>query len=203
MVNLGLPKTGTTTLARAMRRAGMKSADHRIKPHQTEDDSLHNVFVADLLYKGFFETGDPLHHLHEFGALTEVSLLRQGRSVWPQMDFSLLRAIRTHHPDVRFLASNRDAFSLSQSMLAWSDLGASRLPNSAVPGLPQGYGETTKERMQWIEGHYATLRQIFKGDAQFMEYDIADTNIRKRLTDFLGIDVPWWGRTNRNRMSQV
>ena len=203
VVNLGLPKTGTTTLARALRRAGMKTADHRIRPHQTQNAALHNAFVADLLYKGYFETGDPAHHLPEFGALTEISLVRQSRSAWPQMDFALMRAIRAHHPNVRFLASNRDAFKLSQSMLGWSDLGTSRLPASAVPGLPQGFGDTTKERMQWIEGHYANLRAIFAGDAQFLEYDIEDTNIRERLSDFLGVNLPWWGNSNRNRMSEA
>ena len=202
-MNLGLPKTGTTTLARALRRAGFKTADHRIRPQQTSDTRLHDAFIADLLYKGYFETGDPGHHLSEFAALSEVSLLRAGRSVWPQMDLALLRALRTHHPEMRFVASSRDAFELSQSMLAWSDLGTSRLPHSDIPGLPKGYGETTKERMQWIEGHYATLRDAFAGDARFLEYDVADKNARQRLSDFLGVKLPWWGVTNRNRMSEA
>lgn len=203
VVNLGLPKTGTTTLARALRRGGLKTADHRIRPRQTEDTSLHNAFVADLLYKGYFETGDPAHYLSDFAALSEISLLREGRSVWPQMDLALLRALRAHHPGLRFVASSRDAFALSQSMLAWSDLGTARLPQASVPGLPTGYGETTKERMQWIEGHYATLREVFKGDAHFLEYDVADETARQQLSEFLGLKLPWWGVTNRRKMSEA
>ena len=37
VINLGLPKSGTTTLARALRKAGLHVADHRIKPVQTDD----------------------------------------------------------------------------------------------------------------------------------------------------------------------
>ena len=198
VVNLGLPKTGTTTLARALRAVGFKTADHHIRPRQTKKTDLHNAYVADLLYKGYFETGDPLALLRGFTAMTEISLLRKGRSIWPQMDLALIRAIREHHPNIRFLASNRDPFKLSQSMLAWSDLGTKRLPQNAIPGLPEGYGETTKERIQWIEGHYATLRSAFAGDPLFFEYDVAGENTQAQLSNFLGIDLPWWGQSNPN-----
>lgn len=203
VVNLGLPKTGTTTLARALRRAGMKTADHRIRDEQTDDATLHGAYVADLLYKGYFETGDPGAYLTEFSALSEISLLRDGQSLWPQMDLALLRAIKAHHPEVRFLASMRDAFKLSQSMLAWSDLGTARLPQSAIPGLPQGYGDTTKERVQWIEGHYATLEAVFGDDPNFFAFSIEGDDVRERLSEFLGVKLPWWGHINRNEMSEA
>lgn len=202
VINLGLPKTGTTTLARALRRTGLKTADHRIRAHQTENTALHTRFVADLLYSAYFETGDPLHSLKEFQAFSEISLLRDGQSLWPQTDFALLRAIRANNPGVKFLASRRDAFALSQSMLAWSDLGMNRLPKSAIPGLPPGYGETTKERMQWIEGHYDTLAAFFAGDPDFLEYDIADAGAPQKISAFLGISITWWGHSNANMMAQ-
>ena len=203
VVNLGLPKTGTTTLARALRRASLRVADHRIRPRQTDDAALQNAYVADLLYRGYFETGDPIHYLASFEAITEMSLLREGRSIWPQMDFALIDAIRAHHPQVRFLASWRDPFDLSQSMLAWSDLGTDRLPGASVPGLPEGYGETSKERIRWIEGHYAHLRTVFAGDPAFLEYDVAEKGVKDRIARFLGRDLPWWGRANVNRKSRV
>ena len=42
VLNLGLPKTGTTTLSRALRRSGLKVADWRIRPAQTENNDQHN-----------------------------------------------------------------------------------------------------------------------------------------------------------------
>lgn len=198
VVNLGLPKTGTTTLARALKIAGFKVADHRIRGKQTANTDLHNVFVADLLYRGYFETGDPGTHFAEFDALTELSLLREGKSLWPQMDFALIDAIRIHHPAVRFLASRRDSWDVSQSMLAWSDLGTDRLPASDIPGLPEGFGETSKERMQWIDGHYAHLAAIFAGDPAYLEFDVSDAEARHSVADHIGADLPWWGRANAN-----
>ncbi len=198
VVNLGLPKSGTTTLARALRRAGLHVADHRIRARQTTDQTLHGAFVGDLLYRGYFDTGDPGARLVGFDAISETSVLRQGRSVWPQTDAALIRAIRAHHPGVRFLASRRDAFAMSQSMLAWSDLGMARLPAAAVPGLPPGFGETSAERMRWIDGHYETLNALFAGADDFLEYDVADPAAPTLVGAFLGCEIPWWGRANAN-----
>lgn len=203
VVNLGLPKTGTTTLARALRRAGCHVADHRIRAKQTKNKALHGAFVADLLYRGYYETGDPAAFLTEFDAISEMSVLREGRSIWPQMDYGLIMAIRAHHPGVKFLASNRDTFATSQSMLAWSDLGTARLPTAPVPGMPEGYGDITSERMQWIESHYAHLRAIFRDDDDFLEYDVADPAARDLIGGFLEIPVTWWGRTNVNKLNEV
>lgn len=199
VVNLGLPKSGTTTLGRAMKMSGFKVADHRIRPKQTPVTEIHNAFVADLIYRGYFETGDPAAHMPGFDAISEMSLLRKGRCLWPQMDFGVIDAIRTHHPDVKFVASTRNPFEMSQSMLAWSDLATSRLPANNIPGLPAGYGETTKERIQWINAHSAMLRCVFAGDASFLEYDIADPDARQNISAHIGVELQWWGRANVNR----
>lgn len=202
VVNLGLPKSGTTTLARALRRARFKVADHRIRVNQTDDPALQRAYVGELLYRGYFETGDPGAHLGPFTAISEMSVLRAGKSLWPQTDFALILAIRAHHPGVRFLASRRSAFEMSQSMLAWSDLGTTRLPKSNVPGLPPGFGQTSKEREQWIDGHYAALRAFFRGDDAFLEYDVDDAEAPRKIGAFLGRDLPWWGKSNVNPIRQ-
>ena len=198
LVNLGLPKTGTTTLARALKIAGFRVADHRIRPRQTDTAALQDAFVAELLYKGYFHSGDPAELFEDFNALTELSCLRQGKSLWPQMDFALIDAIRAHHPDVRFVASSRDSWDVSQSMLAWSDLGTDRLIDADIPGLPAGYGETTAERVKWIDGHYAALRRYFANDPAYLEYNVADEGAQTAVAAHLGVDLPWWGQANAN-----
>lgn len=198
VVNLGLPKSGTTTLARALRMAGLSVADHRIRGRNTKDQALKGEFVAELLYRGYFETGDPTSLLPGVTAISEMSMLRGEKSLWPQTDFALISALRKHQPKVKFLASRRDGFDMSQSMLGWANLGTTRLPAGAIPGLPAGFGETSKERMQWIEGHYATLRHQFRDDDAFMEYDTADPTAAKKIAAFLSLDLPWWGHLNAN-----
>lgn len=197
LVNLGLPKSGTTTLGHALKLAGLKVADYRIRPHQTGGrDAREGAFVADLLYRGLYGSGDPLAHLDGFDALSETSRLR-GRSVWPQTDFALIEALRARHPGLRFVATRRDAFAMAQSMLRWSDMVA-RLTRMPVPGLPAGYGETAAQRMRWIEGHYAFLAAVFGDDPRYLELDVAATDAPLRLGAHLGIDLPWWGTANAN-----
>lgn len=197
VINLGLPKSGTTTLARALRRAGLSVADHRVQPNQTAREDLHNVFVADLLYRGYFHANDPLAELDEFDGLSEISALRERNSVWPQTDFGMIEAIRQAHPGVRFVATRRDVRDLSESMLGWTNLVA-RLERAVVPGLPQGYGETSSERIQWISAHYAHVNRLFSGANDFLDLDVAAPDARDQLARFLGRDMPWWGQANRN-----
>lgn len=197
-VNLGLPKSGTTTLAKALRMAGLRVADHRIRGRNTHDPALKGLYVAEVLYRGYFEAGDPGALIPDVTAISEMSMLRATRSLWPQTDFALIRAIRAHHPGVKFLASRRDSFALSQSMLAWSNLATQRLPAAAIPGLPPGFGTTTRERQQWIDGHYDTLAAYFRGDPDFLEYSIEDPGAPERISRHLGRELPWWGRKNAN-----
>jgi len=196
VINLGLPKTGTTTLGRALKASGLRTADHRIRRHQSDDPDVRNAFVAELLYKGYFETGDPAAHLVGFDAISEMSCLRDGRSLWPQMDAGMIDALRQHHPKARFVATHRPTWDVSQSMLAWSDLGSDRLPSGDVPGLPKGYGETSKERERWIDAHYAHLALLFAGDEAYLELDITAPDAKDQLSAHLNLEITWWGRAN-------
>jgi len=197
--NLGLPKSGTTTLGLALREAGLSVADWRIRKGQSRDDSLLGAFVGVKLYEGYFATGDPLHHFDEFDAVTEVSIARGGHSLWPQMDWPLIDAIRRRHPGVKFVLSHRAAPELAQSMLGWSNLGRKRLPQQNIPGLPAGYGESQDQLERWIEGHYAFCRHVFRDDPAFLEYDLLDPEAPARIGAFLGRKLPWWGKANEKK----
>ena len=201
VVNLGLPKSGTTTLARALREAGWTVADYRIRRRDTEDKALHGRYVGGLMYHGYFEEGDPLARLGGFNAFTEINRLTTNFSYWPQTDWGLISAIRTRHPGTRFLASRRDAAAHAESMFRWADLGSTRLPRYTVPGLPRGFGLKAQERIRWIEAHHAFLAHVFSGAEDFLEYDIADAGAPAKIGAFLGHELPWWGRANANPRS--
>jgi len=196
VINLGLPKSGTTTLGRALRAAGLNVADWRIRQGQSRGDRHRRAFVGKLMYQAYFETGDPLALMEEFDAFTEIEVMREGLNLWPQSDFGLISAIRARHPGARFLLSRRDPAKLSDSMMRWSNMGRRRLPRNAVPGLPEGFGRREAERIRWIEGHFAFCRQAFAGAGDFLDYDIEDPHAPARIGAFLGIDLPWWGVAN-------
>ena len=202
VINLGLPKTGTTTLSRALRRSGLKVADWRVRPTQTENTAHHNQLVGELVYKGYFETGDPLAEFTDFGAITEMSAIVPGHNFWPQTDWGVLSAIMDRHPDARFLLSARDPAKTADSMLRWNSLGKRRLPRQYVPGLPFGYGKTAPQIQRWIEGHYAFVRHVFAGTDKLLEFNVADTKAPDKISAFLGRDLPWWGRANTNAAEQ-
>lgn len=195
VINLGFPKSGTTTLAEALRRAGLRVADWKIRPGQSK---TMRGFVGKLMYHGYYETGDPLHYLGDFNAFTEIEVVREGKNLWPQTDWALLSAIRAHYPGARFILSRRAPDKHASSMRRWSNLGTTRLPDNAVPGLPAGFGHAPGELERWIEGHATFCRQVFAGQDDFLEYDVEDPDARDRIAAFLDLELPWWGTANRN-----
>ena len=160
IINLGLPKSGTTTLKHALTQAGFSVADHRMKSREDPNDPADRVFVGDLMYQGLFKYGDPLALLNDHDALTEISFIYGGNSVWPQCDHALLLALRKLHPKLCFIATRRDTEHMAHSIMRWNNLGKLRIPLSTVPGLPVGYGHEIDEQMIWIDGHYEALEAL-------------------------------------------
>ena len=200
VINLGLPKTGTTTLTDALRRAGLKVADWRIRKGQSCLPDITGEHVGRIIYADYFASGDPLARLQEFDAINEMSAVRHDRSLWPQTDWGLLSAIQQHHPDIKFLLSHRDPAKTANSMMRWNNLGRRRLPQADVPGLPRGFGRSEAELAKWVEGHFTFCRRVFAGCANFLEFDIEDPGARDKIAAYLGIDLPWWGQSNTGKV---
>lgn len=196
VINLGLPKSGTTTLGEALKRAGLKVADWKIHQGQSEDPEIIHDFVGRLMYRAYYGCGDPLALMHEFDAFTEISMVARGFNEWPQTDYGLISAIQRHHPGAKFLLSARSPADIVNSMRNWSNMGKRRLPMYAVPGLPEGYGKKPEELERWVAAHSAFCRKIFEGSDVFLEYNPADPEAPKKIGEFLGIELPWWGRAN-------
>ena len=198
LVNLGLPKSGTTTLAYALEQAGWLCADHKVRRSIPQSGKLGGAYIGRMVYRGYFETGDPFHYLGFYDALTEINILHKHLTFWPQCDHAVIQAMRRCHPDLRFVVTHRPAENLSDSMQRWGNLGSVRLPNGAIPGLPYGFGGDDAERIRWIEGHYAMLRDIFAGDVRFLELHMDAPDAKEKLAAHLGLDLPWWGKKNVN-----
>lgn len=198
VINLGLPKSGTTTLGKALRLSGLAVADWKIRKNQADDPKIARQFLGDLIYRGYFEHGDPLYGLDKFDAFTEISSARPGFSRWPQTDWGLLSVLIQCHPGVKFLLSRRDPADQAESMLRWTDLGRKRLPHMVVPGLPSGRGKTAGELIRWIDGHTRFCRRVLADSGRFLEYQANDPAAPAKIGDFLGLRIAWWGVENAN-----
>lgn len=196
IISLSLPKSGTTTLADALREAGLKVADWRIRRHETDTVAIQDQLVAQLMYEDYFDSGDPLARLGEFDAITEMNAVNKNVCFWPQMDVGMLSTIEQLYPNVRFLLSRRDPVKTAQSMMRWNNLAKERLPRNNVPGLPRPWGDQESHLVRWISSHYAFCDRLFAGKDHFLAVDPEDTNAAEQISAFLDVDLPWWGRSN-------
>lgn len=191
IINLGLPKSGTTTFQTALERAGLSATGHLLPGPGRRP-------VARALFDAYFETGDPLSGLSGLDGLGEVSILRRNLSLWPQCDFGLLQALKRNHPKIRLVATWRPYIDIVDSMHRWRNLGTQRLPNGSVPGLPAGYG-APKAQLAWVQAHDQFLQTIFAGDPTFLRLDVTAPDAQDSLARHIGRPIPWWGRANVGR----
>ena len=189
IVVVGFPKTGTTTVHRALGSAGLISAHWRVDGQP----------VGKLIYDGWFRHGDPLALFDGVDAVTQMDFCMpaQGVNLWPNLDIALLLTIRRLHPDCRFILNYRPPQATENSFGRWNTL-VERITESDIPGLPRGRGGRPGEIARWIETHLDAMRQIFAGDPNFLELDITAADAAERLGTFLGHQIHWWGVANAN-----
>lgn len=188
---VGFPKSGTSTLDRALRESGLRCA------HWKHD----GLPVGQLIYDGWFTTGDPLAYLRGIDAVTQMDFCHPSRGLnyWPNLDIALLLAIRRLYPGMRFVLNLRPARDTADSFARWNSL-VPRILRSDIPGLPRGYGSSGADLVRWIDNHVAALQEIFAQDPQFLTIDITLPEAPALLGAFLGRDIPWWGVANANRI---
>ena len=185
---LGFPKSGTCTIQSVLETAGF-----RVAHSGTEQGH-----VGALLCEDHAKGADPATRL-PYDAIVHPSVCvpKKGVNYWPQMDLSLLKSLRFHHPDLVFCLNTRPVDHLVNSIVNWRDQQA-RYTEAEAPGLPTGCGTATELR-DWILWHWATVREFFEGDSHFIEFDIEDSKAsKKRLSEALDIKIKDWPCLNKN-----
>lgn len=184
---VGLPKSGTKTIHRAMIEAGLTSAHYKWRGR----------FCGSLMYIARAHGRSPLASLPECVTQADACSEVDRVNLWPQMDRAMLRDVREHHPDVLLLLNTRDPDSLVESISRWKDY-RERLMRANIPGLPPGVGGKDSELRRWIEEHYARVREWCARDPRFLEFSVSDLLAKEKLGAALGVTLPWWGVENRN-----
>lgn len=187
LFNLGLPKSGTTTLQEALTRAGLKSAHWHVKDG--------NRYVGRSMYRNYLSGNDPLADFAGYDAITQPDVVWRRFSYWPQMDPVMLSAVRAHHPDCKFIMVTRSPQKILNSIAKWYDL-RKRLNRLGAPGLPPGAARSDAAILKWIDNHYLNMRELFRDNPNFSEFDIESDDVAAGIGTLLGTDLPWWGRIN-------
>jgi len=128
---IGFPKSGTTTLHHALLESGLRSAHWKVK----------HGYCGELIYHAFAAGRPPFANLAQYDVIAQadVCLPREAKNYWPNLDFSVLHAIREHYPECIFILNYRDSAATARSIVKWYDLQA-RIVASDIPGLPAGFG---------------------------------------------------------------
>lgn len=191
---VGFPKSGTSTLQKALQATGYRSAHW-----QTEAGD----FVGKLMYRGMAEHDDPWFYLGDYDAITQadVCLPEHGLNFWPNLDFSIIAKIEERHPDCLFILNYRDPAKTVSSIKRWNTMQG-RFTRAEIPGLPPGKGSDS-ELVDWIQQHMAAARRHFEGKDNFIEVDIENKQSPRLLGQKLGTEIAWWGVANKNTFSQA
>lgn len=199
LLNLGLPKSGTTSLQKALSESGVRTVHWAInrknrRPHLGRLES----FVGYRMYRDHLKGLDPLQDLAEFDVITQPDMISDQYSFWPQMDHALLRSVRRHHPECTFLLLTRTPEKVARSISNWLDL-QERMAKVGLPGLPAPMAREPEALLRWVTNHYDNVRDWFADDPNFVEIDIETPDVREQFEKLLGIEFSWWGRANKNK----
>jgi len=187
-IGVGLPKTGTSSLAKALSSAGVNAFHQRFRkdyPH-----------VGELMYQAWKEEL-PIDEYTAgmVEAVTQLDTLRDGKSIWPQLDYEFLCACVKQFPNIVPILHTRDPKKTLNSIKRWKDL---RTRIERAPGLHAGC--TDSMVIDWIENHYKNVSRIFSHNPRYVRFDIEDDpiDIKDKLSKALGRKVTWWGVENAN-----
>jgi hypothetical protein len=183
---IGFPKSGTTTIHRACRRSGLRSAHWKIPAG----------YCGQLIYESFEAGRDPLEKLLEYDVVSQADVCLPGvANYWPNLDFEVLSAIRRYHPTCVFVLNRREPRKIVNSISRWGSMRR-RFTRSEIIGLPKGVGGEDEELQSWIEAHYAACAARFAQDDYFLDLEIESADARDRISAAVGIKLRWWGIAN-------
>ncbi|MDZ7735903.1 MAG: hypothetical protein U5P41_07235 [Gammaproteobacteria bacterium] len=179
---IGLPKTGTTTLYKALCSAGL----HAVRRHQPGKPAAGYIMHRNLLH------GRPLlHGMETVEAVTQPDTCLHGMNVWPQMDADFLCRVRAEFPRCTFILQARDTELTLASIRAHGDL---RERIVYAPGL-YGAATTDNDIRAWIGRHYDSALEVI-ATLGGVTFDIASPEAPAALMQAMDIDIGWWGRAN-------
>lgn len=174
---IGFPKSGTTTLYKALESAGL-DAVHRHRPGK--------IASGYVLYRGYMNTykwqGDSI--------ITQLDTCLKGLNVWPQLDYEFLRWANERS---KLILQMRSPEKILRSIKNHGDL---RERITYAPGLFGGR-TTDNDVLVWIRRHYERVLRILP---DILAIQIDDPEAPSIISKYLNLDISWWGVANASRI---
>jgi len=173
---IGFPKSGTTTLFKAFKKAGFDAVHRRRKGKKPEGYRLYRSYIRDYTWTGA-------------DVITQLDTCRKDVNVWPQLDYEFLKWASQHS---KMILQYRSPEKILRSIKDHNDL---RKRIAYAPGL-FGAATTDGDILRWIEKHLIDAKRAVP---EALKVCMDDSDARDRIAKFIGVDLPWWGVANATR----
>ena len=215
VINLGMPKSGSTTLEEFFDCAGWKASHW-----QTERHGYLGKCMEDAVNRG----DPPLSSCNSWYRKKKKGISKPDRSedadveamlqldivlpsfnacVFPQMAY--LDEFHNEAPNATFILNFRPVSDWSNSVIRWSggrgstkSSLAGRMAECDLPGLPTGVGGTAEELSAWWCQHVNRVRQFVEKHPSHKLIEIDLYNDQSSMPALFQASPSCWGHANKN-----
>jgi hypothetical protein len=188
-INLGFPKSGTSSLYDYYSCGNVGSSHHKCKLETCGECVFANVEAGRAPL-------DSCGNYAFYGQLDVDGINYDSEGNWPGdthalcyfPQLSALQELHDAYPTARFTLTTRPPAHWLASVVGWGSL-QDRLVDCNLPGLPKGKG-TADELMAWFSSHLDTVREFVAAHPShgpLLEIDIEDDSTGQVLEEATGI----------------
>jgi hypothetical protein len=192
IIVVGLPKSGTNSIASYFRCGGIERVSHH---------RCLNRACGSIIRKNVLEGRKPLSNTGRANVYAQMDVefdpTRGLPCYFPQIE--ALEQIHAAHPQSTFILNTRNTTRWVESLRAWSGMDR-RLASCNITGLPEGVGLSDSELMDFYESHTKRIREFVEQHPshRLVEVVIDSPDAGQVLQDAFGISESCWGHENGN-----
>jgi hypothetical protein len=209
IINVGMPKCGSSTLEHFFHCAGMKTSHWSTKRHgpigvcmrDAIKRGLPPIKSCDSWYRG---RGKAFNESFDSGveALLQIDTENnEAECVFPQMSY--LEELHAEAPNATYILNFRPVMDWVSSLIRCEGMGKAmylRLQNCNLPDFPKGKGNTTAELKDWLCGHVRNIRNFVAEHPSYslIELNLYETRNADIMSTLFHTDPSCWVHANKN-----
>jgi hypothetical protein len=215
ILNVGLPKCGSTTLTDFFTCAGMKTSQAFTDRDTNIGLCMRSAFESGKRIIASCDTWVNINEArgsknikttldHDVEAIMQMDVVRSPTEcVFPQISY--LDQIHEEHPNATFILNFHPVQHWLKSMVNWSRNGErmqERLTECDLPGLPKGVGKSAEELKRWLCGHVNNMRNFVAEHPShaLIELDLYDNDRNAKLmAGLFRAKESCWGHSNLSK----